>query len=136
MRRVFGRVALALPVLLGGCADISTALNPPYVPEPIHVYSEAQYEADNRECAKAGGDYKPKFSFGTVASKAFDGATADTSLIPVTPMVMAYGAAGGAASAASDGLDIMSGQHANVYRNCLHDETQIDRSAVIANPRN
>ncbi len=129
-------LALAILPLLAGCQDVSTALVPPYIPEPIHIFDHAQYEADVAECRAAGARYKPHFSFGSVASAAVSGATSDTSLIPFNAAVPIYGAAGGAVGATANGLDIMSGQHANVFRNCLRDETRRDRSAIVADPRN
>lgn len=134
---VGGRVIallLTLP-LLSGCEAITDALAPPYVPVPIHVYDMAAFEADVLECRQAGANYKPHFSFGAVASSAVKGATSDSSLVPLYPPVLAWGAAGGAAGATADGLDIMSGSHANVFRNCLHTETLIDHSAVLVDPR-
>lgn len=132
-----GRVTaglLALP-LLSGCVALTDALAPPYIPEPIHIYDQDVFEADVRECRQAGADFKPHFSFGSVATAAVRGATSDTSLVPLSPLVPVYGAAGGALGATTDGLDVMSGQHAAVFRNCLHDETLIDHSAVLADPR-
>lgn len=125
---------LAAALSFSGCAAITDALAPPYNPLPIRVYDNVQFAADITECKLAGKNWVPQFSFRSFASKTVDGATSNTSLIPIDPLIPLYGAAGGAASAASDGLDFASGQHANVYRNCLHDETLIDRSAVIANP--
>lgn len=127
-------IVLAALVYLGGCAQMADYLAPPYVPAPIHIYNSKQYAADVAECEAAGNNWTPSFSVGSAASSTVDGATSNTSLIPITPLVMAYGAAGGAAKAAADGLDVASGQHANVFRNCLHDETQIDGSAVVADP--
>lgn len=125
---------LALP-LLSGCAALTDALSPPYEPQPIHIYDRPTFDADVLECRQAGKDFKPKFSFGAVASAAVKGATADSSLVPLYPPVLAWGAAGGAAGATADGLDVMSGSHAAVFKNCLHDETQIDHSAVLVNPK-
>lgn len=132
-----GALALLLAFLLplSGCVALTDALAPPYVPEPIHVYDMAAFEADVLECRAAGANYKPHFSFGAVASSAVKGATADSSLVPLYPPVLAWGAAGGAAGATADGLDVMSGSHAAVFKNCLHDETQIDHSAVLINPK-
>lgn len=126
---------VALLPCLSGCASIADALAPPYVPEPIHVYNQTTYDVDVLECQQAGASYKPHFSFGAVATSAVRGATSDTSLVPLSPLVPVYGAAGGAVGAAADGFDVMSGSHANVFRHCLRDETLIDRSAVLANPR-
>lgn len=126
---------LALPLLLSSCVSIADALAPPYIPEPIHVYNQAVFDADVLECRQAGANFKPRFSFGSVATAAVRGATSNTSLIPISPYVPVWGAAGGAAGATADGLDVMSGQHANVFRNCLHDATQIDHSAVLVNPK-
>ena len=129
------KLAVVLAALvLSGCADLTAVLAPPYVPKPIHVYKPAQFAADDAECAKAGVDYVPKFSLGNVATATVNGATSNTSMIPISPYVPLAGAAGGALQASADGLDVMSGQHANVYRNCLHDETLIDGSAVLVNP--
>lgn len=129
-------IAAALPFLLCGCATLTDALAPPYVPEPIHIYDAAQYAADVKECQAAGANYRPRFSVGSALSKTVGGATANTSLIPLSPLVPVYGAAGGAVGAAADGFDVMSGAHANVFRNCLRDETRRDRSAIVADPRN
>ncbi len=135
MKRLF---AIALTFPLSGCAaqlaGLEAVLAPPYVPVALHVYDEAQYDADNAECGKAGAKWKPTFDVGDAINSTVTGATSNTSLIPVSPLVPAYGAAGGLAKATADGLDFASSQHANVYRNCLHDETQIDRSAVVADP--
>lgn len=130
------RMFLILPlVILGACAPLATALNPPYMPAPIHIYDQTQYDSDNKECAQAGADWKPHFSFGAVAAKTISGATSNSSLIPISPLVPAYGAAGAALSATTSGLDVMSVEHANVYRNCLRDATRRDRSAIVADPR-
>ncbi len=131
----YQQLATVLPLLLSGCAGLTDVLAPPYMPEPIHVYDQAQYDADVAECRLAGANYKPQFHLGTVVAKTMDGATSNSSLIPVSPWVPVAGAAGSALSATTDGLDVMSGQHANVFRNCLRDETRRDRSAIVADPR-
>ena len=131
MRPIIFAAALAL----SGCGVITNALAPDYEPVPIRVYLPSQYASDVAECSAAGKSYTPKFSLGGALAKTIDGATSNSSMIPLSPLVPAYGAAGGAAKAASDGFDVASETHANVYRNCLHDETQIDKSAVLADPR-
>jgi len=131
MKKIMAAIAA---LALSGCADLTAALAPPYVPKPIHVYKPVQFAADDAECAKAGATYVPKFSIGSVATATVDGATSNSSMIPLSPWVPVAGAAGGALRSSADGLDVMSGQHANVYRNCLHDETLIDGSAVLVNP--
>lgn len=130
------KLLAALPLLLGGCASITDVMAPAYVPQPIRVYDASQYQADVAECRAAGIAYKPSFSIGTVLARSVQGATSNTSLIPVSPLVPAYGAAGAALGATSDGLDVMSGQHSAVFRNCLHDELRRDGSAVLVDPRN
>jgi hypothetical protein len=129
------KLLTVLPIFCAGCAPLADLLAPPYVPVPIHVYEQVQYDADLAECRAAGAAFKPQFSVGTAIAKTVDGAVSNTSLIPLSPLVPVYGAAGGAVSAASDGLDVMSAQHQNVFRNCLRDETRNDKSAVIADPR-
>lgn len=124
---------LALP-LLTGCTSITDMLAPPYVPVPIHIYAQAQYDADVSECKAAGVAFVPRFSLGSALSKTVDGATSNTSLIPVSPLVPVYGAAGGAIRATSDGLDVMSAQHSAVFRHCLQDEIRNDKSAIVADP--
>ena len=126
---------LILPFFLGACAPITDMLAPPYSPVPIRVYDATQYASDVTECQAAGASYKPQFSLGGALTKTVDGATENTSLIPVSPLVPAYGAAGGALGAASDGLDLASRQHANVFRNCLFSELFHDHAAVVADPR-
>lgn len=126
---------LALPFCLSGCASLTDMLAPPYEPQAIHIFDHAQYDADILECQVAGASFKPHFSIGGAITQTVAGATSDTSLIPLSPLVPLYGAAGGAARAASDGLDLASRQHANVYRNCLADFTRLDKSAVVADPR-
>lgn len=125
---------LALPLVLCGCGSIEDVLVTPYVPQPIHIYDQAQYNADIAQCRAASVAFKPRFSLGGAIAKTIRGATSNASLIPVSPLVPVYGAAGGAVGAASDGLDVMSAQHQNVFRNCLHDVTRRDGAAIIANP--
>ena len=126
---------LALCLVLGGCTGLQAVIAPPYVPEPIHIYDQAQYAADVLECSAAGANFKPQFSLRTIITKSVQGATSNTSMIPLSPLVPAYGAAGGALGAASDGLDVMSGQHAAVYQNCLRDELHNDHAAVLVDTR-
>lgn len=128
-------LSLALLFCLGGCGSITEMLAPPYVPEPIHIYDADQFAADLLECKTAGANYMPHVSLGSALAKTVEGATSNTSLIPISPLVPVYGAAGGALGAASDSFDVMSRTHGNVFRNCLHDTTQIDHSAVLANPK-
>lgn len=128
-------LSLALLFCLGGCATLTDTLAPPYEPQPIRVFDQAQYDADDALCKAVGTAFVPKFSIGGAVTQTITGATSNTSLIAISPLVPLYGAAGGAARAASDGLDLASRQHANVYRNCLADFTRMDRSAVIADPR-
>lgn len=121
-------------LLATGCAPFSNFLTPPYVPIPIKIFDASVYAADVALCQAAGTDFKPQFSFGSALAKTVDGATANTSMIPISPLVPAYGAAGGAAGALSDGLDVMSAQHRNVYRNCLRDFVRRDGSAIVVDP--
>lgn len=129
------RLLLSLPVVLCACAPVTDILAPAYEPQTIRVFDKSQYDADNVECKTAALAFVPKFSFGGAITQTVTGATANTSLIPISPLVPLYGAAGGAVRAASDGLDLASRQHANIYRNCLHDFTSRDRSAIVADPR-
>lgn len=132
---MFGRglkFALPLPLLLCGCASLS----PVYVPSPIRIYDAARYEADREECLTAGKNYVSTFDLAGTLSNTVTGATSNTSLIPINPLVPAYGAAGGLAKSLADGLDIMSQTHFNVARHCLTDELAIDHAAIIARPEN
>lgn len=129
------KMMMAIPFLLSGCASLTDMLAPPYLPEPIHVYDADQFAADVLECKTAGANYKPHVSLGSALAMTVEGATSNTSLIPISPLVPVYGAAGGALGAASDGFDVMSGQHSAVYRNCLRDEVRRDRSAIVVDPR-
>jgi hypothetical protein len=127
---------LTLPFLLGGCASIVDAIAPPYAPEPIKIFDQAQYDSDLEMCRAAGTAYKPRFSFGKAISKTVAGATDNSSMIPLSPLVPVFGAAGGATSAAADGFDVMSREHANVFKHCLQDSLRRDGAAIIANPDN
>lgn len=129
------KLRLALPLLLGACAPMTDWIAPSYVPVPIHVYDQVRYSNDVVECRAAGQSYQPDFALGTIVTRTVDGATSNTSLIPVSPLVPAFGAAGGAAGALGDGLDLASRQHANVFRNCLFEETRRDGAAILADPR-
>lgn len=126
------RLALPLPLLLCGCASLS----PVYVPSTIHIYDTARYEADRDECLTAGKDYVSKFDFSSAFVDTVTGATSNTSMIPISPLVPVYGAAGGLARSLADGADIMSQTHFNVARHCLTDELAIDHAAIIARPEN
>lgn len=123
-------------LVLGGCGSVSELVNPPYVPQPIRILDQVQYNADVEECLLAGNNFKPGMSLGTIATSTFTGATTNLSLVPFNAAVPAYGAIGGAANAISNGLDVMSSSHRNVAKNCLRDETLLDHSAIIANPDN
>jgi hypothetical protein len=127
---------LAFLLLGTGCAPFSDLLVAPYVPIPIKVFDVATYEADVTLCRVAGANFKPQFSFGSALAKTMDGATSNASMIPVSPLVPAYGAAGAAASALGDGLDVASGQHRAVFKNCLKDFVHRDGSAIVADPGN
>lgn len=126
---------LALPLTLCGCGAITDALTPAYVPETIRIYDQARYQADLAECSAAGRAYKPKPSLRGTIVETIGGATSNSSMIPISPWVPVFGAAGGAISSANDGIDFASRQHANVFRNCLKDETAHDGSAILADPR-
>lgn len=130
MRSLFPAILL----LVTGCASAESLLSPLYVPVPIKVFDAAAYDADVAMCAAAGLAWKPQFSLGSALGKTIDGATSNTSMIPISPLVPAYGAAGGALGAASDGLDLMSGQHNRVYKHCLTDALRLDGAAIVADP--
>lgn len=128
---------LGLPILVAGCGTLTDVATPVYSPVAIHIYAPSQYEADVRECLEfAAGKFKPSMNIGTVASKTFDGATSNSSLWALNPLVPAYGAAGALAGTLADGLYGLGGSRFTVAKNCVHDETQIDKSAVVANPGN
>lgn len=127
-------MAIAALMLITGCAPIAKIIAPPYIAQPIRVYKPDQYALDLTECMKAGDDYQPSFNSGSTATATVKGATSNSSLIPISPLVPAYGAAGALLQSLMDSLDVASGSHANVARNCLHDETMIDGSAVLVNP--
>lgn len=126
---------LALPLVLCGCGVITDTLTPAYQPEPIRIYDAARYQADVEECRVAGMAYKPVPSLRGAIVETVNGATSNSSMIPISPLVPLYGAAGGAVSAANDAVDFASRQHANVFRHCLKDETTRDGSAILADPR-
>lgn len=130
----WGGVTAALLVFLTGCAPVTDMLAPPYEPQPIRIFDKAQYQADVAECRIAGIAFKPQFSLGSAIAKTVGGATSNTSLIPVSPLVPVFGAAGGAVSATSDGLDVMSKQHSNVFKHCVMEITRRDGAAIVANP--
>lgn len=127
-------IAVLSALLLSSCTAVTNVIAPPYTPQPIRVYDQVQYTIDRAECDAAGQAWVPTFSIGELLSRTVDGAVSSSSMVPINPLVVPAGAAGGVVSSASDGFDIASGQHVNVFRNCLHDETQIDKSAVVADP--
>lgn len=125
------RFLLLLPLLLlSACA----VLAPDYTPVPLKIFDQAQYQADDKFCQAAGNGWVPAVSLRGAIFETVNGATSNTSMIPLSPLVPVFGAAGGAVHAASDGLNIGSTQKANVYRNCLDDFTRRDGSAIIAKP--
>jgi hypothetical protein len=123
-------------LFLCGCGAIADAFAPPYFPEPIRIFDQPRYDSDLAMCRAAGISYKPHLSFDRALSKTVAGAADNSSMIPVSPLVPVFGAAGGAASAAADGFDVMSRQHANVFKHCLQDALRLDGAAIIANPDN
>lgn len=125
----------ALPLILVSCAPFTDALTPAYMPAPIRIADSARYQADVAECQAAGMAYQPPDSLRGAIVETVRGATANSSMIPLSPLVPVYGALGGAVGAVNDGFDLASRQHANVFRNCLIEETRRDGSAVLADPR-
>lgn len=118
-----------------GCTSLRESLNPVYIPQPIQVFDQVRYDADVELCLKAGKDYASGFFAGSIATGTVEGATNNLSLAPVNPLGPAYGAVGGAVSAISRGLNVVSTNQLNVSRNCLITITGWDRSALIADPR-
>lgn len=121
---------LAAALLLSGCG----ALAPEYEVLPIEIYDAARYARDVDVCVAFAKAYKPRSDLRSGAGEVVSGATSNSSMIPISPFVPAYGAAGGLLRAFSDGFDVASRSHYNVAKNCLRDMTAIDRSAVVANP--
>lgn len=118
----------ALPLV--ACASV-------YIPQPIAVYDPPAYRADVDLChGFATEKYAPDLDLGAVLAGAGEGAgDSATGALVGGPAVIAVGAAGGATSKLSAGLDAFGQSRYNVERNCLLEITRRDRSALVADPR-
>lgn len=121
---------LLLVALLSGCApqtyEIDT-LGPPASPE--------QFASDVDFCRTQTAIYVAKPTIGTVAGAGIQGGSDALSYLPINPAIPALGAAGGAGYEAQKGFDLTGQVHRSVFFNCVHDLTNRDRSAIVADPR-
>lgn len=128
-----GRVTallLALP-LLSGCVSS-------YAPLTLDVSDPVQYAADLKFCQAAGAAYTPKASAADITESAIEGGANVISYAPINPLIPVLGAAGGAATAASNatGFDLTGRTKTNVARHCLYDKLATDHAAIVARPEN
>lgn len=119
-------LVLALLVLTSGCAA--------YFPQAIEITDSEAYASDVAFCQSAAAAYKPSLDMSSVGYGAISGAAQNATGAAVSPLVPAIGAAGGATSALSSGLDLMGQARINVAKHCLLERTHRDRSAIVADP--
>jgi hypothetical protein len=124
-------IVLALLIALGGCLSS-------YIPLTLEVSDPVRYAADLKFCQAAGAAYTPKVSAADIAQATFEGGAGTISYFPLNPLIPVLGAAGGAATAASDatGYDLTGRTKTNVARHCLYDRLAADHAAIVAKPEN
>lgn len=123
------RFAPLLALFLAGCA---TALVVPYAPI---VLDRKAFDADVASCRAATKDYRTRFD---VVGIGESGASAAAKAIPqgaVAPLAIPLSAVGAATSAAIDGLGLSDRERTVAFLKCVDRETEWDRSAVFADPR-
>lgn len=104
------------------------------MPQPVLITDPLKYSLDDSFCKTVAKNYNPSFDSGSVVVGTVRGAAQNAPASVMNPVMTAIGAASGAVSSGAESLDVFGQAQANVYRNCLHDKTMQDGSAVLANP--
>lgn len=100
----------------------------------LSVYDQGLYQQDVLFCQTSAAKYSPDFDGNSIALGLVQGGAANISEVPLSPLVPVIGALGGAASSGANSLDVFGQAQSNVFKNCLHDKTMQDRSAILVNP--
>ena len=122
-------VFLLAALLLSACAPFDyhvDTLGPPANPD--------KFQADVTFCTDGTKGYHPTPSIDTVAGAALEGGAGSLSYLPFNAAIPVLGAAGGGAYEAQKGWDVTGQVHRNVFFNCMHDATNRDGSAFVADP--
>ena len=115
-------------LLLASCASA-------YVPDPLVINDQAQYDADKTFCLRAGAQYKSTLDIASVGAGTLSGAaTSATGGVVGGGLVVGVGALGGGTDALISGLDAFGKAGPNVARHCLYDFVMQDHSAIMARP--
>jgi hypothetical protein len=132
-------VILVPALFLAGCGSFPMSLiaASPYVPIPLKVFNQAQYDSDRTFCTDTTtlALYQPHLSIGDVGYGTLSGGAQNAAGGVIGGgLVTAAGAAGGGVSALVTGLDAFGKAKPNISRHCMNDLTQLDHSAIMARP--
>ena len=114
-------------MLLAGCTQT-------YTPQPLLVTDELKYSFDVSFCQTIAQRYSPDFDKNSVILGFIQGGAQNVSTAVMNPLATLAGAGGGAISSGAQDFDFFGVAQSNVFKNCLHDKTLMDHSALMANP--
>lgn len=124
------QVAALACLLLAGCAQDRLTV------APIDIADRARFLQHIEECQTPARAYNPPLTIGQVIFGGISGALDVASYAFLYPMMPLAGGAAGAAKAAIAPFDPRGQARQNVFRHCVTDKVNADRSATIANPDN
>jgi len=132
------RLALALPVLLCGCAGL-----PDYKPYVV-VADAPQYQRDDAYCRHVAAlDPNSGLSTGAIAGQGGKGAASNlpaslpamgTSTKGMNWFVILFGAIGGSLGEVSEELHVTDVRQQRIFLKCLDKITERDRSGLVVEP--
>lgn len=96
--------------------------------------NDLEYSFDVSFCQGMSQKYSPDFDSNSVVLGFIQGGAQNAASAVINPLGTLAGAGGGAASSGAQSLDVFGQARANVFKNCLHDKTMQDKSAILANP--
>lgn len=105
-----------------------------YVPAALSIDNQELYQQDVLFCQTASQKYSPSFDGNSVILGFVQGGAQNISISVLNPVMTLVGAGGGAVSSGAQTIDLFGQAKTNVFKNCLHDKTLMDKSALMANP--
>ncbi len=90
-----------------------------FKPLVIDVTDQSALDRDSRQCLQVAEGYKPGLDVGQIASATAQGASGNLANAVINPLVPAFGAAGGAATATLQGFGLLDASQKRVLLRCL-----------------
>lgn len=105
-----------------------------YTPVVLQLNDPKVYSEDVLFCQTVSAKYSPQFDGNSVVVGFIQGGAQSASAAVMNPLMTLAGAGGGAVSSGAQSFDLFGQAQMNVFKNCLHDKTLEDKSALMANP--